>query len=120
MPDCFASGDHQKPRSEQDVVRQRTPLPEQVIRALLEFWRTETLQDGIVSRCATLRAAAGEASPPYRLRRMLQVLSADLQEKAISTPGRLEWSRDRFVIVIKSGTPWRRNRFTIAHEIGHI
>ncbi|HVT19058.1 MAG TPA: ImmA/IrrE family metallo-endopeptidase [Thermoanaerobaculia bacterium] len=54
------------------------------------------------------------------MRRLLGACNASLVERPIATEGRLELGRKSFSVSIRPGPGWRRQRFTIAHEIGHI
>jgi hypothetical protein len=52
---------------------------------------------------------------------MLSVLRVQaITERPISMAGRLELGTSGYQISVRRGTPWRRQRFTVAHEIGHI
>ncbi|MCW3047293.1 MAG: hypothetical protein JWO74_1577 [Solirubrobacterales bacterium] len=70
--------------------------------------------------CGELLRKSGQEHGPVALRPLLERLGARREDLALPTPGRLEIDSEGWRICVRAGTPWRRARFTIAHEIGHI
>jgi hypothetical protein len=91
-----------------------------ITEAFREVHRSDTLEEGIATSCAELRERARESVPPFSMRRILAACNATVVERPIATEGRLEIRRTSFSVAVRPGAGWRRKRFTIAHEIGHI
>jgi hypothetical protein len=75
-------------------------------------------------RVAAVLVDRFDLSPPVDLVALCQAY-ADLEEDAIPGPCDglvvgLHGPRDRPLILLKSGRPERRQRFTLAHELGHV
>jgi len=74
----------------------------------------------MILACRRLLAASGQSTPPIRLQELLPHINARKVERDIATPGLLEVHGNTYVVVVRKGIHWRRQRFTIAHELGHI
>ena len=72
--------------------------------------------------CHRLRSEAREIQPPLGLRKMLSILGGRirLRDDLVGVDGVLEVDHRGYLVGISSHQSWRRQRFTIAHEIGHI
>jgi len=90
------------------------------LRVFAETFGAVHLRDAVRAACDTLRREVNEHIPPIGLRRVLGRYNAELRVKPIATPGRLDVRDGRYVVTVKEGMAWRRQRFTVAHEIGHI
>lgn len=89
-------------------------------RCFAERFGAQSPEEAVTLACAKLLHDSGELVPPIGLRALARHLNARIIERLIPTAGRLQVDRSGYVIVTKSGSPWRRERFTLAHEIGHI
>ena len=70
---------------------------------------------------AALLARHGETAPPVGLRRLWEGFGADKVWADRAGPhGRLDVVDGRYRIVVNREQAWRRQRFTIAHELGHV
>lgn len=70
--------------------------------------------------CAALLREAGYASGRPDLSRLLAAAGADLRKDSLAGSGRLLVENDAYVISINRSGSETRQRFSIAHEIGHI
>ena len=70
--------------------------------------------------CGELREAFGEIEPPTGLHRLLGQMRVRVIPRRIRSDGLLELNRDGYRIGVNPARPWRRQRFTVAHELGHI
>lgn len=69
--------------------------------------------------CGRLRREIAPLGPPP-LPRLLERLGARREDIPLPTAGRLRIDEQGYLICVRAGTHWRRARFTVAHEIGHI
>lgn len=84
---------------------------------------TRTLEDAVARECRSLALDAGAAVPPHALKPLAASLGATVvQVQAEHGPsGRLTRATSgAFKIEVKESQGWRRKRFTISHEIGHL
>jgi hypothetical protein len=75
-----------------------------------------------LARCRDLQEQVGAVMPPISLSPILRVLGADVTyvARAHRPEGQLAVRGNRWNVIVPPRAPWRRARFTIAHEIGHI
>jgi IrrE N-terminal-like domain len=77
--------------------------------------------DAMDAAAAELLSRHGETVPPVGLRRLCRSFSADLRwASGARAHGRLDVADGRFVITVSKNQGWRRQRFSLAHEIGHL
>lgn len=93
------------------------------------LWALETLardvdapdaNTAMVARCRALLEKHGQIHGPVALKPLLQDLGAQQDRRPMETLGRLSLRSEGWRISVRQDTPWRRARFTIAHEVGHI
>jgi hypothetical protein len=89
-------------------------------RAFADVYESHAADLAMVRACAELRKHVNDFGPPVGLRKLLARFDAIVTERPLETAGRLEVQGGRYMVVLKQGTPWRRQRFTLAHEIGHM
>jgi len=70
--------------------------------------------------CEALRTECGETCAPIGLKPLLKKFDATLTFRSMDVAGKLELTGGRFNVLVNRFGSWRRHRFTIAHEIGHI
>lgn len=70
--------------------------------------------------CETLRAECGETRAPIGLKPILKQFDASVTFRPMAVAGKLELAGGGFKVFVNRSGSWRRHRFTIAHEIGHI
>jgi hypothetical protein len=70
--------------------------------------------------CRRLLEEAGQPGGPPPLSRLMARLGARRRDQPLPTAGRLRIDEQGYLICVRSGTPWQRGRFTVAHELGHI
>lgn len=70
--------------------------------------------------CEALRAECGETRAPIGLKPLLKHFNAAVTFRQMEVAGRLELAGGGFNVLVSRYGSWRRHRFTIAHEIGHI
>lgn len=70
--------------------------------------------------CTRLREQVGEVSPPIGLKKLVNALGGSIRLGNIATYGRLEAGTNEYVIRVRRDRSWRAQRFTVAHELGHI
>ena len=85
-----------------------------------EVNESPTPEQAMMRACSRLRNRVGETFPPFGLRALLRAVRARVTERTIGSAGRLEVEDNDYVVVVQTGNHWRRQRFTIAHELGHI
>lgn len=90
------------------------------LSAFAQFHNADTPEQAMVLACRRLLATSGQSTPPIRLQELLPLCHARKVERDIATPGLLEIHGHTYVVVVRKGINWRRQRFTIAHELGHI
>jgi hypothetical protein len=93
----------------------RSPL-----QALVAAYEAKSPPQAIQMACNELLSSTGQRHGPVALRPMLDSLQARRVDVDIGSAGRLEIDSDGWRICVRRGTPWRRARFTVAHELGHI
>lgn len=103
----------------QSVKASKVSVPRS-LRAFADQHGARTPEEAMRRACQALLAQAGEVTPPIGVRRLLANCNAHMVERQIGTAGRLELVQGRFVVIVSANAGWRRNRFTVAHEIGHI
>lgn len=93
---------------------------------LAEFARVhgkKTPEAAMREICSRLRRHCDLSGPPFGLRPISKVLRARV-ERSTDLRGKLQGVLERrdigYVIRIDGRQHWRRSRFTIAHELGHI
>lgn len=99
--------------------RDRLPLS---LRAFSTAWGCADPETAMRRACADLRTRTEQYAPPYALTPMLEALSVVRAKGAQSAGahGRLHASSTGWTIYRRTDLPWRRGRFTEAHELGHI
>lgn len=72
--------------------------------------------------CRDLLERTDQLAGPIRLSPLCRAVGAELEEADLAVDGLLSAYGDRYVIQVRSreDVGWRRARFSIAHEIGHI
>jgi hypothetical protein len=70
--------------------------------------------------CQRLLDATGQKHGPVPLSRLLAALGAREEEMPLPTAGKLRIDDRGYLICVRTNTPWRRARFTVAHELGHV
>jgi hypothetical protein len=90
------------------------------LRAFADAYKAPTAQEAMRRACELLRERAGEDIPPIGLRKLLAACGARRNSRMLPIPGRLDIDREGFIVQVNAGDRWRRQRFTAAHEIGHI
>lgn len=70
--------------------------------------------------CQRLLDANGQNHGLVPLSRLLTALGARVEEMPLSTAGKLRIDDRGYLVCVKARTPWRRARFTVAHELGHV
>lgn len=96
----------------------RPPAPLRLFAELAGTDDPGTAMDGAV---ASLLARHGGDVPPVGLRRLWEAFGADKTWTQDTGPhGRLDVVDGRYRIVVNRDQPWRRQRFTVAHELGHV
>jgi len=93
---------------------------QELLSEFANYYSAGSAESAMITACGLLRQQAGEITPPIGLHRILRICMARKREAPIDSAGRLEMDGGRFVIVVRAGSSWRRQRFTVAHEIGHI
>lgn len=112
-----------QPRVEATAVARRTPkaTPVPFLAAFAQAWDAPDAREAMVRACADLRERADQTHPPFAITPMLRVLSAKrITSTATKTHGRLRVGPQGWTIERRTDQPWRRVRFTEAHEIAHI
>jgi hypothetical protein len=74
----------------------------------------------VLSRCRELLQECGQGEGPVGLKPFLEHLGAQQDRRPMDTWGRLTLRDDGWRISVRETTPYRRARFTVAHEVGHI
>ncbi len=90
------------------------------LRTFADQHGARTPEEAMRRACQALLVEAGEATPPVRLQRPLARFNARQIERPLAAAGRLELEQGQYVICVNAASGWRRKRFTVAHEIGHI
>jgi hypothetical protein len=83
-------------------------------------WGYPSPRAAMRAACMDLLSATGQDAGPIALQPMLARLGARREDARLRTRGRLEVAGDGWRVLVRTGTPWRTARFTVAHEIGHI
>jgi hypothetical protein len=106
-----------------DVSNYQHALPREVtepLRVFAERFGTSSPEEAMRLACETLRHECGENRAPIGLKAILQHVKARITFHKMDVAGRLELEHDSFNVLVNPRGSWRRHRFTIAHEIGHI
>lgn len=92
------------------------------LEAFAASWDAPTPASAMTRACADLRRRAGGTAPPFALTPMLDKLSArrSADPADVRTLGRLGAHDAGWTVYRRLDQPWRRMRFTEAHEIAHI
>lgn len=70
---------------------------------------------------ADLLASHGETAPPVALKKIWRAFGADVRwASGPGAHGRLDVIGGRYRITVNRDQNWRRQRFTLAHELGHM
>lgn len=77
-------------------------------------------QEAMRLSCQSLLDRAGRDHAPVPLPRLLSALGARVEEMPLPTAGKLRIDGRGYLVCVKANTRWRRARFTIAHELGHV
>lgn len=70
--------------------------------------------------CRRLLEEVEQPGGPPPLSRLMARLGARRADMPLPTAGRLRIDGKGYLICVRSGAPWQRGRFTVAHELGHI
>jgi len=70
--------------------------------------------------CQRLLDANGQNHGLVPLSRLLTALGARVEEIPLSTAGKLRIDDRGYLVCVRARTSWRRARFTVAHELGHV
>lgn len=95
------------------------PWPE----PLLAYARSRGHDDPVAAvraDAAAALAAAGQNAPPVGLSPVWTALGARRVTVGSGPPARLRADASGFILEVRSGGNWRRQRFTVAHELGHL
>ena len=90
------------------------------LQAFAARYDASSVDEAMVRACLEVRRRARELEPPFGLASVLKVLGARKAERRMDCLGKLEVDEVGYVVVVQSQQHWRRSRFTIAHEVGHI
>lgn len=90
------------------------------LQAFAAYYEALSVDEAMVRACLQVRENANELAPPFGLASILKVLGARKMERQMDCLGKLEVDDGGYVVVVQSHQNWRRSRFTVAHEIGHI
>jgi hypothetical protein len=80
----------------------------------------QTPETAMVKACRDIRESGKELQPPIGLSNLLKLFRARLDRQFIWYPGRLDIDDKGYHVIVNRRHDWRRQRFTVAHEIGHI
>lgn len=105
--------------------------PKQRLRAPGEPWpeslRAFAEEHGTISPLVAMRMACenllhrtGPTRIPVALRPIARLMRAKIVNSKLDVEARLEVARDHYVIRINSEMTWRRQRFSLAHELAHL
>ncbi|HKT83197.1 MAG TPA: ImmA/IrrE family metallo-endopeptidase [Solirubrobacterales bacterium] len=70
--------------------------------------------------CQRLLDAAGQKHGPVPQSRLLAILGARVEQMPLPTAGKLRIDDRGYLVCVRADARWRRARFTVAHELGHI
>jgi Zn-dependent peptidase ImmA (M78 family) len=90
------------------------------LKVFAEQYGVSSPEQAMRLACAQVRSECGETQAPIALTSILNRFRARVRFQSMSVAGRLELARDGFDILVNRSGSWRRHRFTIAHELGHI
>lgn len=91
--------------------------------ALAEFaarYECEDPAEAIRAAARQLLGSLSEPAPPVGLRPILRAMRADVVRRNLRSRGLLDLSDGRFVVSVHTEAQWRRERWIVAHEIGHM
>src|SRR6185503_11804346 len=81
----------------------------------------EILKRLLSAEATRLREESGCLDPPYNPEKIAELLGVAIEEKVMSgADGFVERNQGRYVAVISPMTHPLRQRFTLAHELGHV
>jgi hypothetical protein len=97
-------------------------------------WGCDDARAAITAACRTLLASSGQLSPPYELRSIWKGLGARVAYDLDVGDGALDSDGERWLVRVRRHArrlagggaephlprSWRRSRFTVAHELGHL
>lgn len=90
------------------------------LRLFCERWDSPDVDAAMFKAMAELRRVSGQTAPPFGLQKVLSRVNARSVRSPMSPRGRLQASRDGWVIHVPPDVPWRVGRFTVAHELAHV
>lgn len=90
------------------------------IRTFIDTWRSTSATAAMDAATARLRAQGGTTAPPVALVPLLDLLGAKHQQVQMRASGHTGATARGWTVSTQAGKPWRRTRFTLAHEIGHL
>lgn len=104
------------------VLSRPQPSPDpHALDAFARAWNADSPSTAMRIACRRLANDAHETTPPVRLNKLLASCGARFETSGnIATHGRLELRDGQYTVIARRGVAWRRQRFTIAHEVGHI
>src|SRR6476469_995567 len=86
----------------------------------MERYDARTPEAAMVRACSELRVRAAEVHPPFSLHMLAASLGARVEVRPGGPEGRVVVRDGRFVVQMREGASWRRQRFTLAHEVAHL
>ena len=89
-------------------------------QAFAQLYSAPSIEEAVTRACDQLRCEVKELVAPIGLQKLLRHFDARVIQRPLPTAGRLEIDDQGYQVVIRKGVAWRRQRFTVAHEIGHI
>lgn len=95
------------------------PVPASLL-AFAECWKVGSPAEAMATACADLRERSAQHTSPIGLTPMLTQLHATRTMSDMQPHGRLKAQKTGWTVHTRTDIPWRRRRFTEAHEIGHI
>ena len=112
---------------EEKVARPAAPASPAALAAFAGFYGRSDPLEAMRMACEELRARAREDVPPVGMRSILRALCADQVtgptkhlSGGIGAEALLSYINGRFLVRINSASGWRRARFSVAHEAGHL
>jgi len=114
-----ASSEDAAPALRHRAPEQRLPAS---LAAFAAAWECADAETAMRRACTDLRQRTEQQVAPFALTPMLEILSATRADApaARGAHGRLSAARTGWTIYRRTDLPWRRVRFTEAHEVGHI
>lgn len=89
-------------------------------RALAEACDEQVAKTAMLDACRAIRESGQQFKPPIGLRDILEMFDARVERRLIWSSGRLDVHDQGYLILVDKRQHWRRQRFTVAHEIGHL